>query len=102
MIPSFRPDVPELHERIQAEWDEQIAVMVEAGVDMLICEAFLRLDEARLALACCKKANVPAMVWMSIFPMERVDAGGGRGVSGGVCAGAGGRGGGQRGNELYA
>ncbi len=72
VVPSFRPDVPESHEAIQAEWDEQIAVMVEAGVDMLICEAFLRLDEARLALACCKKANVPAMVWMSIFPMERV------------------------------
>ncbi len=70
VVPSFRSDISGSREAIQAEWDEQIAVMAEAGVDMLICEAFLRLDEARLALACCKKAKVPAMVWMSIFPME--------------------------------
>ncbi len=48
----------------QAEWDEQIAVMADEGVDLLICEAIRRLDEARLVLACCKKTDIPTVVTM--------------------------------------
>jgi betaine-homocysteine S-methyltransferase len=54
----------------QAEWDEQIAVMVDEGVNLLICESFLRLKEARLALARCKKTKIPTMVCLSVSPAE--------------------------------
>ncbi len=59
-------------DRAQAEWDEQIAVMADEGVDFLICEAFLRLGEARLALECCKKTGLPTVVCISIYPDEAV------------------------------
>ena len=61
----FDPEDRSSHDAVRAEWNEQAGVMVDEGVDMLICEAFLSLEEARIALACCKKIGVPTMVWMS-------------------------------------
>ncbi len=61
----FDPNDRAACDAAQAEWDEQIAVMVDGGVDLLICEAFHWLDEARLALACCKKTGIPTAVTMS-------------------------------------
>ncbi len=66
----FNPGDATSRDAIRAEWDEQIAVMVDEGVDLIICEAFLTLEEARLALACCKKVQVPTMVCMSVYPVE--------------------------------
>ncbi len=67
----FDPDDSASARRAQAEWDEQIAVMKDEGVDFLICEAFLRLDEARLALNCCKKTRFPTMVCISVKPEDK-------------------------------
>ncbi len=61
----YRPGDGASREAAQAEWNEQVGVLVEEGVDFLICEAFPWLEEARLALACCKKTGLPAMVCMS-------------------------------------
>ncbi len=57
-------------DRVAAEWDDQIAVMVDAGVDLLVCDSFGRLDEARLALACCKKTDLPTVVTVDIVLPE--------------------------------
>ncbi len=55
----------------QAEWDQQISWIVDEGVDFLICEAFLRLGEARLALECCKKTGLPTVVTIGVKPEDR-------------------------------
>lgn len=64
--PIFDPDDPKSFDRAKAEWDEQIAVLVDAGADFLIPETFHRLDEVRLCLSCCKKAPVPTMVFLGM------------------------------------
>ncbi len=64
--PVFDPDDPSSHARAQAEWEEQIAILVDAGADFLIPETFSRLDEVRVCLESCKKADVPTMVLMGI------------------------------------
>src|SRR5262245_14087057 len=58
----FTPENAESRARACAEWDEHIAVMVAAGVDLLVPETFARLDEARLCLSRCKQVAVPTMV----------------------------------------
>lgn len=62
----FNPDDPSSHGRAQAEWDRQIAVMVDAGVDILMPEPFPRLDEVLLCLVCCKKTGLPTIVLMGL------------------------------------
>lgn len=66
----FKPEEAASYNRVRAEWDEQIAILVDEGVDLLICESFNRLDEARIALRCCKKARVPTMVTLEFPPDE--------------------------------
>ena len=41
-------------------------ILADAGVDLLVCESFGRLDEARLALACCRKTALPVVVSMDV------------------------------------
>ncbi len=62
----FNPDDAGSRDRARSEWEEQVAVMKGAGVDLLICESFRRLDEARLALACCKRVSIPTMVTVGL------------------------------------
>jgi betaine-homocysteine S-methyltransferase len=64
--PAFDPDDPSSHARAQAEWEEQIGILVEAGADFLIPETFFRLDEVRLCLASCKKTDLPVVVLLGI------------------------------------
>ncbi len=64
--PVFDPDNPSSRARAQAEWEEQIAILVDAGADFLIPETFARLDEVRVCLESCKKTDVPTMVLMGI------------------------------------
>jgi len=64
--PVFDPDDPSSRERAKAEWEEQIAILVEAGADFLIPETFVRLDEVRVCLESCKKTDLPAMVLLGI------------------------------------
>lgn len=53
-------------DRARAEWDEQVEILAGEGVDMLVCESFGRLDEARLALACCRKTALPVVVSVDV------------------------------------
>lgn len=97
--PIFDPDDPSSYDRAKAEWDQQIAILVDAGADFLIPETFARLDEVRLCLQCCKKTNIPTMVLMglgsrtetqdgvSAAECARILAGDGADVVGTVCIG---------------
>lgn len=62
----FDPANSASRDRAQAEWEEQIAILVESGADFLIPETFFRLDEVRVCLQSCKKANLPTMVLLGI------------------------------------
>jgi methionine synthase I (cobalamin-dependent) len=62
----FVPGDASSYERAQAEWEEQIAILVDAGADFLIPETFFRLDEVRLCLQSCKKTALPTMVLLGI------------------------------------
>lgn len=53
-------------DRAVAEWEEQVEILADAGVDLLVCESFGRLDEARLALACCRKTALPVVVSIDV------------------------------------
>ena len=48
----------------RSEWEEQIAILVDAGADFLVPETFFRLNETRLCLETCKKTDLPTMVLM--------------------------------------
>lgn len=63
---AFQADDGGAADRARAEWEEQVEVLVDAGVDLLVCESFERLDEARLALACCKKTPLPVVVTVDL------------------------------------
>ncbi len=80
---SFDPADKRSADRACAEWEEQVAILLEAGVDLLICECFDRLDEARLALRCCKKIATPTMVTVGMEWEEEQTA---DGVSPRECA----------------
>ena len=41
----------------RSAWEEQIAILVEAGTDFLVPETFFRLNETRLCLETCKKTD---------------------------------------------
>ena len=53
-------------DRARSEWEEQVGVLVDAGVDLLVCESFDRLDEARLALSCCRDSALPVVVSLDV------------------------------------
>ncbi len=95
----FVPDDPSSYPRAQAEWEEQIAILVDAGADFLIPETFFRLDETVLCVQSCKKTNLPVMALLGIGSEKatqdgvaaaecaRVLAGEGADVIGTVCIG---------------
>ena len=97
--PVFDPDDSSSHARAQAEWEDQIAILVDAGADFLIPETFSRLDEVRLCLESCKKTDVPTMVLLGIGSRKetqdgveaaecaRILAGDGADIVGTVCIG---------------
>ncbi len=97
--PVFDPDDPSSHARAQAEWEDQIAILVDAGADFLIPETFARLDEVRLCLESCKKTDVPTMVLLGMGSRNetqdgvkaaecaRILAGDGADIVGTVCIG---------------
>ncbi len=63
---AFQADDPGSADRARTEWEEQVGTLADAGVDLLVCESFNRLDEARLALACCKNSALPVVVSMDV------------------------------------
>lgn len=48
----------------RSEWEEQIAILIEAGADFLVPDTFFRLNETRPCLETCKKTDLPTMVLM--------------------------------------
>ena len=62
----YNPEDPSSGARAQAEWEEQIAILVDAGADFLIPETFSRLDEMRLCVESCKKTGLPTMALVGI------------------------------------
>lgn len=63
---AFQADDAGSMDRVRAEWEEQVGILVDAGVDLLVCDSFDRLDEARLALACCRNSALPIVVSVDV------------------------------------
>ena len=63
---AFQADDSGSENRARAEWEEQVGILADAGVDLLVCESFARLDEAQLALACCKGSALPVVVSLDV------------------------------------
>lgn len=63
---AFQPDDAGSADRARTEWEEQVGILADAAVDLLVCESFDRLDEARLALACCKDTALPVVVSVDV------------------------------------
>ena len=64
-----------LEQQLMAEWDNQIAILVDAGADFLIPETFFRFDESVVCLKACKKTDLPVMVLLGIGSPEKTEDG---------------------------
>jgi betaine-homocysteine S-methyltransferase len=64
----FEREGPSASAHVKDLFDEQIALLQDAGVDFLILETFFRLDEMRIALACARKTGLPVMATFSFRP----------------------------------
>ncbi len=69
--PSFRQGKPAAE--IQGLMEQHLALQAEAGVDLVIAETFLWLEEALLALKVIKDAGLPAVVTMNLGPAGSAD-----------------------------
>lgn len=65
----FEREGPSAAGHVRALLAEQIALLLDAGVDFLILETFFRLDEMRIALECARGKGVPVMASMSFRPL---------------------------------
>ena len=54
----------------RSEWEEQIAILLEAGADFLVPETFFR-EQTRLCLETCKKTDLPTMGLMGMGSEKR-------------------------------
>ena len=58
----YEPDSKTAHDTVRKQFDEQLAVQVDAGVDFIIGETFSYVGEALLALECSMKTGLPTMI----------------------------------------
>ena len=58
----YEPDSKAAHDVVRKQFDEQLAVQVDAGVDFIIGETFSWVGEAMLALERAKKTRLPTMI----------------------------------------
>jgi betaine-homocysteine S-methyltransferase len=58
----YEPNSPSAADRVRKTFDEQLAIQVDAGVDLIIGETFSWLGEALLAVEQGKKTGLPVMV----------------------------------------
>ncbi|MGH9430097.1 MAG: homocysteine S-methyltransferase family protein [Terriglobia bacterium] len=58
----YEPDDKASHDRVRAQFDEQLRVQVEEGVDFIIGETFSWLGEALIAVERARKTGLPVMV----------------------------------------
>jgi betaine-homocysteine S-methyltransferase len=61
----YQDDSPASREECRRLFDDQIRFQMEEGVDFFICETFLHLGEALIALACAKRTGRPVMVTLA-------------------------------------
>jgi betaine-homocysteine S-methyltransferase len=61
----YEPGNAASHDRVRKQFDEQLAVQVEEGVDFVIGETFSWLGEALLAVEAAKRTGLPVMVTVS-------------------------------------
>ncbi|NDQ57778.1 MAG: homocysteine S-methyltransferase family protein [Acidipila sp.] len=58
----YEPNSSSAQDSVRKQFDEQLAVQVDAGVDFMIGETFSWVGEALLALERVKKTGLPAMI----------------------------------------
>jgi betaine-homocysteine S-methyltransferase len=58
----YEPDSKAAHDVVRKQFDEQLAVQVDAGVDFIIGETFSWVGEALLALERAKTTGLPTMI----------------------------------------
>ncbi len=61
----YEPGNPASHDECRRLFDDQIGFQMEAGVDFWICETFLLVGEALIALERAKKTGLPVMVTLA-------------------------------------
>jgi betaine-homocysteine S-methyltransferase len=61
----YQEGSPASVEECRRLFDAQIACQAEEGVDFWICETFLHAGEAKVALECAKKTDLPVMVTLA-------------------------------------
>jgi len=66
---------PSARDKVRATFDEQLAVQVEEGIDLVIGETFSWLGEALLAVERAKKTGLPTMVTISFEKEPRTSDG---------------------------
>jgi betaine-homocysteine S-methyltransferase len=79
----FEREGPAAAPYVRELFEEQIRLLVEAGVDFLILETFFRLDEMLIALACAVESGLACVATLSLRPVitQTVD-----GISPADCA----------------
>lgn len=58
-------DDSDSHEVVRRQFQEQLEVQIDEGIDFVICEFLFHLGEALIALDCAKKTGLPVMVTMT-------------------------------------
>lgn len=81
LSPSFVPGDAAACRRVRTHLARQVDWLGEAGVDVLIGETFVHLEEALLALSVLRTTALPVMVTMNVGPSGSAD-----GVDPGECA----------------
>jgi betaine-homocysteine S-methyltransferase len=65
----FESTGPSAAGHVRELFAEQVALLLEAGVDFLILETFFRVDEMLIALECARGRGVPVMATLSFRPL---------------------------------
>jgi betaine-homocysteine S-methyltransferase len=65
----FESEGPSAAAHVRELFQEQLALLLEGGVDFLILETFFRLDEMLIALECARGRGVPVMATISFRPV---------------------------------
>lgn len=63
----YKPDDAASHDLVKRQFQEQLEVQMEAGIDFIIGELFFDLEEALLSVEAAKPTGLPYMVTMSFF-----------------------------------
>jgi len=65
LTPTFKADDPDSHRRVREIFDQQVVLQKEEGVEFIIGETFLNLQEALIALEAIKAVGLVAMITMN-------------------------------------